>query len=42
MKKSNSEWNVFLLLVMAGTVLLWIWQAITWPFRVIRRWLGCG
>lgn len=42
MKKSNSEWNLFLLLAMAGVVLLWIWQAVTWPFRMILRLLGCG
>ena len=33
-------WGCFLAAAMVGVVLLWIKDAITWPFRAIRRWFG--
>lgn len=32
-------WNAWLIIVVIGAALMQIVQAITWPFRVVYRWL---
>lgn len=42
MSSGNNEtdrggWGCFLALAVVSTLLGWVWQGITWPFRVISR-----
>lgn len=37
MKQSNEGFGCFIILGAIGTVLIWLWQGITWPFRVLWR-----
>lgn len=33
--KDQSGWGCFLALAMIGVVASWVWDALTWPFRIV-------